>query len=83
MNLPGPGATLMPARTRDSLARPLARSASAHNQPGQLWVTKKQMDMEPRDENDKNTPSQMDLAPWCYKWMGWDWISGWGEVRNT
>ena len=83
MNLPGPAATLMPARTRDSLARPLARSASAHNQPGQLWVTKKQMDMEPRDENDKNTPFQMDPAPWCYKWMGWDWISGWGEVRNT
>ena len=24
------------------------------------------------------TPSQMDVAPWCYKWMGldgWDWIS--------
>ena len=32
-----------------------------------------------------NTPSQMDVAPWCYKWtdgMGLD-ISGWGEVEST
>ena len=21
------------------------------------------------------TPSQMDVALWCYKWDGWDWIS--------
>ena len=24
----------------------------------------------------KKKPYEMDVAPWCYKWMGWDWM-GW------
>ena len=31
------------------------------------------------DVDDDKTPSQMDVAPWCYKWLDWtglDWI-GW------
>ena len=28
----------------------------------------------------KTLPYQMDVAPWCYKWMGLDIISRWGEV---
>ena len=27
--------------------------------------------------------SQMDVAPWCYEWIGMGWISGWGEVYST
>ena len=31
--------------------------------------------------NLRKTPSQMDVAPWCYEWDGWDWmIYGWGVV---
>ena len=29
---------------------------------------------EPGMDNEK-TASQMDIAPWCYKWDGWDWMS--------
>ena len=25
---------------------------------------------------------RMDVAPWCYKWLDWDWISP-GEVEIT
>ena len=74
----------MRARTRDSLARPLAHSASAHNQPGQLWVTKKQMDMEPKEvawifSMIKNAIS--DGCSTVVLWvdgMGFDLRVGWG-----
>ena len=27
----------------------------------------------------------MDEAPWCFKWVWWEWypLSGWGEVQST
>ena len=36
-------------------------------------------------EKEKNT-NNTDVAPWCYKWIGYGWdgmdwmVSGWGEV---
>ena len=27
--------------------------------------------------------SQMDVAPWCWKWIGWDWVGSPGGVREN
>ena len=30
-----------------------------------------------------NNTSKTDVAPWCYKWDGWDWDEMDGEVEST